>query len=364
MHVIVFDDGKAELGPMTDLRAAFDIRSGAFTNLERLIARGVQIAGLRVPDHLADLTRERHPGLKVNVPVPGAVEISGRSPLPDLSSILGEAAANTGEEDGEWGGNELERPWHIKAARDQCLAFDLALLVKRFDPSRAAKATGFALARAPTAVVHPSAIFDTDRGHIVLGDYATVRPGAIIVGPAYIGPHSTVLERALIKAGTAMGPWCKVAGEVGGTIFQGYANKGHDGHLGDSWVGEWANLGAGTTNSNLLNTYGEVITRARPGMPLERTGEQFFGCIVGDHVKTAICTRIMTGAIIGTGTMWAATAHITGCVPAFSWVTDTGTRTFRFDKFMEVTRAAMSRRSITPTPSYEGRLSARHAATA
>jgi UDP-N-acetylglucosamine diphosphorylase / glucose-1-phosphate thymidylyltransferase / UDP-N-acetylgalactosamine diphosphorylase / glucosamine-1-phosphate N-acetyltransferase / galactosamine-1-phosphate N-acetyltransferase len=167
-----------------------------------------------------------------------------------------------------------------------------------------------------------------------------------------------VLERSLVKSNTALGPWCKVAGEVGGTIFQGFANKAHDGHLGDSYIGEWVNLGAGTTNSNLLNTYGEVVAKQSPRGSNERTGETFLGCVLGDHVKTAICTRIMTGAIVHTGTMWAATAAISGCVPGFSWVTDSSPppsgageqwKPFRFDKFMEVARAAMGRRKIVPS---------------
>jgi hypothetical protein len=169
-----------------------------------------------------------------------------------------------------------------------------------------------------------------------------------------------VLDRTLVKGGTALGPWCKVAGEVGGTIFQGFANKAHDGHLGDSWIGAWANLGAGTVNSNLLNTYGEVMARAfgpdgKPG-PTERTGEQFLGAVIGDHVKTAIATRMMTGCIVGTGTMWAAAQAVSGTVQAFSWVTDAGARVYAAEKFLEVARAAMGRRKLTLGTDSEARL--------
>jgi len=204
----------------------------------------------------------------------------------------------------------------------------------------------------PTAKVYPTACFDIEHGSIVIDAHATVRPGVLIIGPAYVGPHSTVLDKALIKPGTAIGPHCKVAGEVGGTIFQGFANKAHDGHLGDSYIGEWANLGAGTTNSNLLNTYGDVIAKATPSGSNERTGEQFLGCIVGDHVKFAISTRIMTGAVIHTGTMWAASAAVSGCVPGFSWVTDAGVKPYRLEKFLEVMRAAMGRRKVVPGAAY------------
>ncbi len=161
-----------------------------------------------------------------------------------------------------------------------------------------------------------------------------------------------MLERATIRQNTAVGPWCKVNGEIGGVLFQGYSNKAHDGYLGDSFVGEWVNLGAGTTNSNLLNTYGEVITRATPDGKHERTGETFLGAIIGDHVKTAICTRIMTGSVLHTGGMFATTAAVSGCVAPFTWATDAGQRPYRFEKFIEVARAAMSRRKITPSGAY------------
>jgi UDP-N-acetylglucosamine diphosphorylase/glucosamine-1-phosphate N-acetyltransferase len=249
----------------------------------------------------------------------------------------------------------ISRPWHIRAFRDACIAHDLERL-----PAGTPRGGEYGFRLAPTAKAHPSTIFDTEHGHIVVDEHAVIRPGAILVGPVYIGPHSTVLERSLIKANTAIGPWCKVAGEVGGTIFQGFANKAHDGHLGDSWVGEWANLGAGTTNSNLLNTYGEVVARplgtdGKAG-PNERTGQQFLGAMIGDHVKTAICTRIMTGAIVGTGTMFAASGSLSGTIPPLSWITDSGVKPFAIEKLVEVAKAAMGRRKIAPSEAYLARL--------
>ncbi|CAN0594021.1 unnamed protein product, partial [Laminaria digitata] len=184
---------------------------------------------------------------------------------------------------------------------------------------------------------------------------ATIHPGAIITGPAYIGPGSSVLEQANIKPNTAVGPVCKVAGEVGGSVFQGYANKGHAGHLGDSWVGEWANLGADTTNSNLLNTYGEITARPTPGGSMEKTGETFLGVTMGDHAKTAIGTRIMTGAIVGTGTMFAASTALSGTTEPFSWHTDAGVKHYRLGKFVEVSLTVMGRRGIKQSQGYSRR---------
>lgn len=395
--VYLFDDGCETLAPLTDLRPAFDVRTGAMTLLERFGGmRGVRLGGLLVPEALAPLTRERH-SLPVNEPPAGddaVLVVNGRVGAshdpgfwqiepgdvfvePDGETVV---VACVGPRDvarvirGEIAGLRtypyrdqqlLSRPWHVRTFRDRNIYSDLCAMV-----AERTGRTSIDVGQAPefeavidrTAKVHSSAILDAERGYIVIAEGAVVRPGAIIVGPAYVGPHSTVLEHALIKANTAIGPWCKVGGEVGGTIFQGYANKAHEGHLGDSWVGEWVNLGAGTTNSNLLNTYGEVIAKAAPNGSNERTGETFLGATLGDHAKTAICTRVMAGAIVGTGTMWAASSPITGCVPAFTWATDEGRRSYRFDKFMDVAKAAMARRGVEPTAAYDERLRGVHAA--
>ena len=165
-----------------------------------------------------------------------------------------------------------------------------------------------------------------------------------------------------VGARAVIGPQCRAAGEIGSAIFQGFSNKAHDGHLGDALLGEWVNLGAGTVNSNLLNTYGEVAMRLRPSGALERSGRQFMGCIVGDHAKTAIGTRIMTGSSVGTGAMWAAGAAISGTVGSFAWVTDDGERRFRLDKFTDIARTVMARRGVVPGAAYLERLTALHAA--
>ena len=398
---VFFDDGLGLLSPLTDLRASFDVRTGALTTRERWCrALGLRAAALHVPAHLAALVAEQHAGATVNtLPSAGDVlVVNGRCVLPPsgvASLALGHAlvdapsgvllAARVGAADvpalaaRSWKPDGLRsqtatnaalltRPWHVRTFRDAALDADLALLAKTIPaaivPQHVTIVPGSAIVVAPSAKLYPGIIFDAENGPIVIDEHAVIRPGASLIGPVSVGPHSTVLDKALIKAHTAIGPWCKVAGEVGGTIFQGFANKAHDGHLGDSWVGEWANLGAGTTNSNLLNTYGEVMCRAfEPGArgspgPNERTGLQFLGAIIGDHVKTAICTRMMTGCILGTGCMVATTAAATGTVPPFSWCTDAGVKPFRHAKFIEVARASMGRRKVTPGTAYLARLEA------
>ena len=103
------------------------------------------------------------------------------------------------------------------------------------------------------------------------------------------------------------------------------------------------NFGAGTTNSNLLNTYGDVIVTDLSGKR-HKTGRQFVGCFVGDHSKFAICSRIMTGTFIGTGAMVATSAAVPSPTTRFAWLTDAGHRSYRIDKFLNVARTVMARR--------------------
>ena len=106
------------------------------------------------------------------------------------------------------------------------------------------------------AAVEPGVVFDVRHGAVVLEAGVEVRHGTRLEGPVYVGPHSKVLG-GFIRA-SAFGPECRVHGEIAASVFLGYANKSHDGFLGHSVLGHWVNLGAGTTTSNLKNTYGKV----------------------------------------------------------------------------------------------------------
>jgi len=381
-QLLVYDDGAhherlgVSLAPLTDLKASFDIRTGARTTLERIdsLVRDRPVSGLLVPGRLERLTAERHaapvnkPALETALyvngrwaaPIPEAMDLAEGSALVDAEGGVLAACCDPDLVDGMLAGDTkelqttridgtrmLRRPWSVRAFRDEAIRHDLAvMLMERGLDERAEVVID------DTANVHATAVLEGDDGPILIDESATVRPGAVITGPAYIGPHATVMDCAVIRANTVVGPWCKVGGEVSGTIFQSYSNKAHDGFLGDSFVGEWVNLGAGTTNSNLLNTYGEVVAVAAPGARMERTGETFLGCVLGDHVKTAICTRIMTGAVVHTGAMWASATAVTGCVEPFAWVTDERRQRYRMERFLEAARAMMARRGIEPSGAY------------
>ena len=122
-------------------------------------------------------------------------------------------------------------------------------------------------------------------------------------GPLYIGSKTIIKPLTQIK-NSVIGPVCKVGGEINSVVIQGYTNKVHDGHLGDSFLGEWINLGAGTSNSNLKNNYSSVKVHIND--QLVDSDSLHIGCFVGDHVKTAIGTLINTGSVIGTASMIAS----------------------------------------------------------
>ena len=190
------------------------------------------------------------------------------------------------------------------------------------------------------ATVEPGVAFDTRQGPVVV-DGAEVRHGSRLEGPLYIGTDSVVLGGFVRRS--VIGPQCRVRGEVSGTIFLGYANKAHDGFVGDSIVGHWVNLGALTTTSNLKNTYGSV--RLEGGDESWDTGRQFLGSLVGDHAKTAIGTMLGTGTIIGAGANVFGSHTVPKFVPPFAWGSTADTL-MRADGFLRVAERVMPRRGV------------------
>ena len=188
----------------------------------------------------------------------------------------------------------------------------------------------------------PGCVLDASRGPVVLGDDVAIGPNAVVTGPCSIGRGTQIAPVANIRQGVSIGPMCKVGGEVLNSIFLGHSNKAHDGFVGDSYVGQWANLGAGTTTSNLKNTYGEV-SMCVAGETV-KTGRRFLGALIGDHVKTGIGTRTMSGTTIGYGSSVAVTPPVPKAVPSFTFLTDKGSEPYRLDKAAEVMKQVFGRR--------------------
>ena len=158
----------------------------------------------------------------------------------------------------------------------------------------------------------------------------------------FIGENTTIKSNSKIS-NSVIGPYCKIGGEVSGTIFQGYANKSHYGFLGDSFVGEWVNLGAGTTNSNLKNNYKNVSVIINN--QLINSNKLFLGSFIGDHTKTAIGTILNTGTNIGIGCNLLTKSFPSRNISSFSIINDDQINTTTFKEFIEVVKKVKLRRN-------------------
>ena len=197
---------------------------------------------------------------------------------------------------------------------------------------------------APGALVHPMVVLDAANGPIYIDEGAEIHPFTRVEGPCYIG-KKTILLGAKCREGNSIGPMCRVGGEVEESIIHGYSNKYHDGFLGHAYVGEWVNLGAMTTNSDLKNDYSSVSVVLDGHNPID-TGSTKVGSLIGDHTKTSIGTLLNTGAYVGSMALVAATGKLLPkFLPSFAWFLEgVVTKGFGKNRLYETAKVAMSRR--------------------
>jgi UDP-N-acetylglucosamine diphosphorylase/glucosamine-1-phosphate N-acetyltransferase len=160
---------------------------------------------------------------------------------------------------------------------------------------------------------------NTSDGPVYIADDVHVMDGAMLRGPLFIGEKSVIKMGATIYGGTSIGPGCTIGGEVKNSIFHGFSNKGHHGYIGDSYVGTWCNLGAGTSCSNLKNTVGKINIWDIESSSF-RLGEKKAGIFLGDYVKTSINTSFNSGTVVGVCANIFEFAHLTDkFIPSFAW---------------------------------------------
>ena len=259
-------------------------------------------------------------------------------------------------------GTWLDAVWDLVATLPALLADDIPRLA-RMQGAAPLQASSGIVVRGPHAVwceaevqVEPHTMFDTSAGPILLRRGAHVQAFTRLTGPCAVGPHSVISGG---RVGTsAIGDTCKVHGEVSHCVFVGHANKGHDGFVGHSVLGRWVNLGAGTTTSNLKNTYGPVALWTPSGV--QDTGLTFLGTLFGDHVKTGIGLRLTTGCVLGAG------ANVVDAMPPkvvapFSWGSGAPYATYDVSRFVETAARVMARRAIPLSAAQARHLRAAHA---
>ncbi|MBQ4821800.1 GlmU family protein [Aquimarina sp. MMG016] len=183
-------------------------------------------------------------------------------------------------------------------------------------------------------------------GPIYIGKDAEIMEGSIIRGPFVLCDYATIKMGAKIYGGTTVGPYSKVGGEVNNSVIFGCSNKGHDGFLGNSVLGEWCNLGADTNTSNLKNNYAPVRLWSYETQGFAKTGLQFCGLMMGDHSKCGINTMFNTGTVIGVNANIFGSGFPRNFVPSYSWGGSGGFTTYLTKKAFEVAKVVMSRRNI------------------
>lgn len=251
------------------------------------------------------------------------------------------ATRSSGEAAGWW----LDETWDIVRLLPEMLAADAAVLAAAIPdepPAQVSVLGEYRLAAARGSYFEPHVVVDTSAGDVVVGAGARIGAFTRLAGPIVIG------EGVQVNGGRisccSIGAHSRVAGEMSVVVVTGHANKAHDGFVGHSIIGRWANLGAGTTTSNLKNSYGPVRVQTSRGE--HDTGMQFLGSLIGDHAKTAIGTRLNTGTIVGAGANVFGDRSPDKRVPPFAWGDRAPFEAYALDKFLQVAALVMKRRDV------------------
>lgn len=228
----------------------------------------------------------------------------------------------------------IQYPWDIFRLNDWAIRQDFELLTKKRKSQSVPKSNKVIdpenIFLEKGAIVQHS-ILNASAGPVYIGKNAEVMEGAIIRGPFALGEGACLKMGAKVYGATSIGPYCIAGGEIKNSVLFGYSNKAHDGYLGDSVIGEWCNMGAGTTNSNLKNNAGEVKVWTPKGLV---SAGMKCGVMMGDYSRTAINTSINTGTVIGVCCNVFGNGLTPKYIPNFSWGSE-GVKRYEFEKALQ-----------------------------
>ncbi len=407
MRIALFEDHAAtDFAPIALLRPVFELLCGHFGARERAVEflPVTEWSGF-VRNELAEVYREEHPGCHVNnldwLRAGPTLVLNGRW-LADPKSLTKISPDSVGVIDGTvvyltldplevallTGDNwddalpQIARTRHRVTAPGKLACYPWDLVNHNPQQLRADfAARDFGLSQAdeqgpqvailgpsqnvfvdPTASIDPFVVIDARKGPVSIEAGAMIQAFTRLEGPCHVGAKSQ-LFRANVRAGTSIGPVCRVGGEIEGAILHGYVNKYHDGFLGHSYVCPWVNLGALTTNSDLKNDYSAVRVPLS-GHSID-SGEMKVGCFIGDHTKTAIGSLFNTGSSVGVMCLILPDGELLPKhVPSFSriWHGEL-IEGLPLEKGLATARAALERRNMTLTTAQETLLRKVHALT-
>jgi len=382
MQVIVFDDRKIEnFYPITLTRSTGDLRVGILKLRQRILSFfDSDEINILVPEELRNLYKERHPDWNINdFREQETIFINSRLKLNDVliskidELIINQAIVYQDEiaaikidlrkkqlfnelqpfnnikytpiefnEDPFW--NHL---WDFINENSEYIQHDFENYFydknNRFEMETGVTVLNpYNIWIGENVKIKPGIVLDASEGAIVIDEGVNIFPNSVIIGPVYIGKRTFIKALTKIYPGTSIGPECKIGGEVKASIIQAYSNKAHDGFLGNSYIGEWVNLGANTNNSNLKNNYNNVKCYSYHEKIKIDIKTQFFGCIIGDHSKTAINTAINTGTVIGVGCNLFGTDIYSDFIESFTWDKEQ----YDIEKFIETSITVKARRKL------------------
>lgn len=358
MRINLHDNAKhLKFAPLTLTRPVGDLRMGIFTNVERWeqLVENIEI-GFETIDYLSS----KYPSISDAITVNACV-IPTKEVVEEVKKLKGNeelviddqwiARSGTGEIIVKYDGVSpifVDERWELFQKNDAVLQLDFDLITKG--------RTSVQLSSTNTIIGDPTMIFleqgakveasilNTTTGPIYIGKDAEIMEGSLIRGGLALCDHAVLKLGAKVYGATTVGPYCKVGGEVNNVVFQSYSNKGHDGFLGNSLIGEWCNLGADTNTSNLKNNYGTVKTYDYESSSLLQTSVQFMGLTMGDHSKCGINTMFNTASVVGVSANVYGSGFPEKFIPSFSWG-DTQTK-FDLNKAIEAINNMMSRRNL------------------
>lgn len=376
-RIYILDEDREKFYPITKTRPLAEIRAGAFTFRERLkqLFPEARITVAAPPKIAAAYTaRTEIPANKLPRGEGGILAIKPNFAFDPYfhkmveDAKLGTAFISDGEtfavlddfdqppeklsdyglEKVELSIEKIPAIWDLVNVNDVIIQTDFR---RFFGPEMTGRVHRSATIYSPGSVVVANgaeicagAVIDARNGPVIVDSRAVIRPGAVIEGPCYIGRECTIVSGE-IRPGCSFGPVSRIGGEVEASVFQGYSNKYHEGFVGHSYIGEWVNLGALTTTSDLKNNYG--VIRVDFGDGQVATNRIKVGSFIGDHSKTGIGALLNSGTYIGVSVNHYGTGLPPKFVPDFSWGGAQGYVEYDVDKAISTALTVMSRRNVT-----------------
>ena len=357
---IILSDFEAHLrfAPLSLTRPIGDIRVGLFTNLERWsILLPDDHIGFQSESYLRDEFEELNDGKIVNACIiPNEDFVASIVYLEDNCRLmLGNntmAISGTGKNIINYKGEMpilINNRWELLSVNATAISNDIDLIKESISYQKIPKDV-IVIGPKDSIYLEEGAILsactlNSKEGPIYISKGAEVMEGALIRGPFALCENAVVKMGAKIYGASTIGPFCKVGGELSNVIFQSYSNKGHDGFLGNSYIGEWCNLGADTNVSNLKNNYDSVRSYCYEKKEEVNTGLQFLGLFMGDHSKTGINSMFNTGAVVGVSCNLYGAGFFPKHTLSFSWGEPNALESFRIEKSLEYANKMMERRS-------------------